>query len=257
MILSKIKQTFLLNIFLLIITFTLSAQERSRYVVNEDIHLDQIHDSVYLHLTWDTLDSFGRFSSNGIVLIKNGEALMIDTPMDNGKTEILVNYIKDSLKANVKMLLIGHYHDDCLGGLKYLHGLNVKSVANIRTAEKCKELGLPVPSETFDKSLELNFNGEKIVCNFFGGGHTPDNITVWIPARRILFGGCLVKSYDSKNLGNIADAVISDWADTVSKLKETYKDAQIVIPGHGKVGGTELLTHTIELAAAAKNKENK
>lgn len=60
MILSKIKQTFLLNIFLLIITFTLSAQERTRYVVNEDIHLYKIHDSVYLHLTWDTLGSFGR-----------------------------------------------------------------------------------------------------------------------------------------------------------------------------------------------------
>ena len=255
MIVSKVKQLSLLIIILTTLS-TLSAQKRVRYVVNDDIHLYQIQDSVYLHLTWDTLGSFGRFSSNGIVLIKNGEALMIDTPMDNGKTEILVNYIKDSLNANVKMLLIGHYHDDCLGGLKYLQGLNVKSVANLRTAEKCKELGLPIPSDTFDKSLELNFNGEKIVCDFFGGGHTPDNITVWIPAKRILFGGCLVKSYDSKNLGNTADAVISDWAETVSKLNETYKDAQIVIPGHGKIGGTELLMHTIELAAAAKNKAN-
>lgn len=256
MILSKIKQTSLLNIFLLIITFTLSAQERTRYVVNEDIHLYKIHDSVYLHLTWDTLGSFGRFSSNGIVFIKNGEALIIDTPMDNAKTEILVNFIKDSLNANVKMLLIGHYHDDCLGGLKHLQELKVESVANIRTVAKCKELGLPKPSVTFDKSLELNFNGEKIVCDYFGGGHTPDNITIWIPSRNILFGGCLVKSLDSKNLGNIADAVISDWAETVSKLKESYQSALIVVPGHGRIGGPELLTHTIELATAAKNKEN-
>ena len=256
MILSKIKQTFLLNIFLLISTFTLSAQERTRYVVNEDIQLYKIHDSVYLHLTWDSHGNFGRFSSNGIVLIKNGEALMIDTPMDNAKTKILVNFIKDTLNANVKVLLIGHYHDDCLGGLKHLQDLKVESVANIRTVAKCKELGLPEPSVTFDKSLELNFNGEKIVCDYFGGGHTPDNITIWIPSRKILFGGCLVKSLDSKNLGNIADAVISDWAETVSKLKESYKSALIVVPGHGRIGGTELLTHTIELATAANNEDN-
>ena len=254
--LSKIKQAFLLSIILFTTTFTLSAQERSRYVVNDDIQLYKIHDSVYLHLTWDTLGNFGRFSSNGIVLIKNGEALMIDTPMDNAKTEILVNFIKDTLNANVKVLLIGHYHDDCLGGLKHLQDLKVESIANIRTAAKFKELGLPMPSVTFDKSHELNFNGVTIVCDYFGGGHTPDNITIWIPSRKILFGGCLVKSLDSRNLGNIEDAVISDWAETVSNLKESYQSALIVVPGHGRIGGAELLTHTIELATAAKNSDN-
>jgi metallo-beta-lactamase class B len=37
------------------------------------------------------------------------------------------------------------------------------------------------------------------------------------------------------------------WSETVSRLKQQYADARIVIPGHGKSGGTELFDYTINL----------
>ena len=39
--------------------------------------------------------------------------------------------------------------------------------------------------------------------------------------------------------GNLEDANVDDWAATVEKLKAQYPDTKIVIPGHGKSGGTE------------------
>lgn len=158
------------------------------------------------------------------------------------------------MSVDLTKLIIGHFHDDCLGGLGYLQSIGVESIANSMTIEKRKEIGLPIPSTPFTDSLTFDFNGEQIDCRFFGAGHSFDNITVWIPNERILFGGCLIKSIDSKGLGNMSDAVVNDWEITVEKVMKKYPEIKIVIPGHGDFGGIELLTHTIELVDEEKNK---
>ena len=40
----------------------------------------------------------------------------------------------------------------------------------------------------------------------------------------------------------------------IEKMIKKYPDIKTVIPGHGDIGGTELLTHTIELVENEKNK---
>ena len=233
---------------------TTMAQPQKNILIGDDIQLIHLQDSVYVHVTWYHLDNFGRFSSNGLILIKDGQALMIDTPMDNVMTERLARFLKDSLSVSVTRLITGHFHDDCLGGLEYLQSIGVESIANSRTIAKCEELDLPIPSTSFTDSLTFDFNGVQIDCQYFGAGHSFDNITVWIPGNKILFGGCLVKSMDSKGLGNLSDAIVSDWDITIKKVMKRYSVFKIVIPGHGDIGGTELLTHTIELVEKEKAK---
>jgi metallo-beta-lactamase class B len=233
---------------------TTMAQPQKNILIGDDIQLIHLQDSVYVHVTWHHLDNFGRFSSNGLILIKDGQALMIDTPMDNVMTERLARFLKDSLSVSVTRLITGHFHGDCLGGLEYLQSIGVESIANSRTIAKCEELDLPIPSTSFTDSLTFDFNGVQIDCQYFGAGHSFDNITVWIPGNKILFGGCLVKSMDSKGLGNLSDAIVSDWDITIKKVMKRYSVFKIVIPGHGDIGGTELLTHTIELVEKEKAK---
>lgn len=230
------------------------SQTKHKTVIDNDIQLIPLGDSVYIHQTWDEMDGYGRFSSNGLVLIQGGQALMIDTPMDNEKTKRLVTYIADSLNSKVTRLIIGHFHDDCLGGLEYLQSTGVESVANTMTINFCRELGLPVPEIPFADSLNFDFNGEEIECRYFGAGHTADNITVWLPGKKILFGGCLIKSLESTGLGNLSDAVVAEWDTTVGKLMQEYTGIQTVVPGHGNAGGAELLPHTIQLVEKEKNR---
>jgi metallo-beta-lactamase class B len=142
-----------------------------------------------------------------------------------------------------------------MGGLEYLQGIGVVSVANSLTIDKAREIGLPVPSIPFKDSLVFDFNGEQIDCRYFGGGHSFDNITVWIPGKKILFGGCLIRAIDAKGLGNLSDAVVSDWDLTVRSVMKKYPGIRTVIPGHGNFGGAELLTHTIELVEREKGME--
>lgn len=246
------KKGILISIFGLIGIVSSIAQTDNRIVIDKDIQLIHLQDSIFVHVTWHHIDNFGRFSSNGLIIIKNGQALMIDTPMDNDKTERLTKYLKDSLSVNLTKLIIGHFHDDCLGGLGYLQRIGIESIANSMTTEKCKEIGIPVPSTAFTDSLTFDFNGEQIECRFFGAGHSFDNIVIWIPGKKILFGGCLIKSGGSQDLGNLSDAVVADWDLTIKKLMEKYTDIKTVIPGHGDFGESELLTYTIELVEKQK-----
>jgi len=53
--------------------------------------------------------------------------------------------------------------------------------------------------------------------------------------------------------GNIEDANLTAWPETLRFIKAVYKDAKIVVPGHGKGGDMSLPDHTLKLLAAKIN----
>lgn len=244
------------NILIFIVALFLSvgikAQVSNNIEINKDLYLIPLGDSIYIHVSYHSLEEFGRFPSNGLFIIRKGKAIMVDTPMDNEKTEMLVSYLNDKMDVQVINLIIGHYHDDCMGGLEYLQSIGVKSLAHELTIEKCQEFNLPLPSASFEDRLSIDFFGEEIICQYFGGGHTRDNITVYLPDNNLLFGGCMIKSMDSRSLGFTGDSDLENWAKSVQNLLKTYPDIHCVIPGHGHHGNHELLKHTIDLV----NQEN-
>jgi metallo-beta-lactamase class B len=115
-----------------------------------------------------------------------------------------------------------------------------------------KSKTLPLPEKGFTDSLVLHLGGKAIVCSYFGSAHTADNIVTWIPSEKILFAGCMVKDLKAESLGNIADADLSEWPITMQKVIAAYPSAVIVVPGHGAIGGKELLQHTEELLLKRK-----
>ena len=72
---------------------------------------------------------------------------------------------------------------------------------------------------------------------------------IWLPEDKILFGGCLLKSLEAKDKGNIKDADLKAWSVSVEQVKKKYPDAMIVIPGHGKIGNTSVFDYTLKLLA--------
>ena len=96
--------------------------------INDDIRLIQIEEGFYYHESFSVSPQFGRFSSNGMLIIKNGKALMIDTPFTNEETETIYNYLKDSLHTIITTFIGGHYHNDCIGGMEFLNFNGVKTI---------------------------------------------------------------------------------------------------------------------------------
>jgi metallo-beta-lactamase class B len=212
--------------------------------VSDDIALIKLSEKAYVHVSVSEIKGFGKVSSNGLVLVNGGEAFLFDTPVTGYQTETLLTWLADSLKARVSTFVPNHWHNDCLGGLEYLHSKGIKSFANQLTIALAKEHGMPVPQQGFIDSLRLNLRGMDIHCHYPGGGHSADNIVVWIPSEKILFGGCMVKDIHSVGLGNLSDAKIEEWLPTIQKVTAKFPRAEIIIPGHGQIGGKELLEHT-------------
>ncbi len=213
-------------------------------LVRSDIQLIHIRDSFFLHVTYDEVDGFGSVSSNGLFIIRNGNALMIDTPMDEDKTACLLNFLRDSIHATVTMFIPGHWHNDCIGGLAELHRRNVFSIANEMTCNECVKRNLEVPKASFSKSLEFSFGGIQVKCFYPGAGHSMDNVVVYFPDQKILFGGCLIKSAGSTGIGYIADGDVNEWQKSLKRVRKKFPNAEIIVPGHGSTGSLMLIRHT-------------
>lgn len=246
-------KTLLISFLALLGCLTGVAQTSYQQIkISDEIKLIKLSDRAYIHVSVFDMQTFGKVSSNGLIIIDKGEALLFDTPVSNEQTSTLVTFLSDSLHTKVIGFIPNHFHGDCMGGLEYLHKQNVQSYANQRTIEQAKKHNLPLPQQSFKDSLSLKLHDIEVDCYYLGGGHATDNIVVWIPSEKILFPGCMVKDMSSSGLGNLSDADVNAWPHTIAKVIAKFPSAKTVIPGHGKSGGVELLKHTRELLS--KNK---
>ena len=213
----------------------------------ETLIVKKLTDHVYQHITFLNTQSFGRVPCNGMIVINSNEAVVFDTPADDNGSSELLNFISNKLNAKVTALVATHFHTDCVGGLKEFHTRNISSYANNLTIRFLNEKSNSViPQHGFDGELELNVGNKKVVAGFLGEGHTRDNVVGYFPDEQVLFGGCLVKEMGAGK-GNLEDADTLAWSGTMVNLKTKYPDLKIVIPGHGKTGGAELLDYTAQL----------
>lgn len=224
------------------------AQTYTQSKVNNDITLVKISDNAFVHISYTNDPQFGRFPSNGLILINNNEAFLFDTPTTVTQTQELVDFITDSLKLKVIGFVPNHWHNDCVGGLEYLKSIGVKTYANQLTIDILKQKGQTYPDNGFRDSLQLFLGDKEILCYYMGAAHSKDNIVVWIPSEKILFAGCMAKSINSINLGNTVDGDLKAYPITIKKVIEKFPNANIIIPGHGSFGGIEVLTHTLKLS---------
>jgi metallo-beta-lactamase class B len=244
-----------LIILFLSVYFTACASARDSYShikVTDDIEIIKISDHVFVHVSYAVIGNYGRIPSNGMIFVVGNQALLFDTPVTDSLTKDLMRWITDSLKVRVVGFVPNHWHIDCMGGLKYIHSLGIPSYANEKTRAIAESKNLPVPQTGFTDSLILHLGDRIAVCKYYGPAHTVDNIVTWIPSEHVLFGGCMVKEMKSMTLGNIEDADLTAWPETIRRVIAAYPSARVVIPGHGDVGGTELLNHTLELLTKAK-----
>ncbi|UCH14786.1 MAG: subclass B1 metallo-beta-lactamase [Bacteroidales bacterium] len=215
--------------------------------ISDDLELSKISDNSYIHISYLVTLRGQRVACNGLIYINGNEAFIIDTPVNDEVTLELINWLKSNLNVGIAGLIATHWHVDCMGGLGQVHKCGIKSYAHELTCEIAESKNLPVPEVSFKDSLVINSGEKEIICKYFGAGHTIDNIVVWIPEEKILFGGCMIKSLSATRPGNIRNADLDSWPGTMEKAITRFKNARIVVPGHGSYGGPELLTYTLNL----------
>lgn len=206
----------------------------------------ELSTGVWLHTSWSEFNGV-MFPKNGLLFLHQGQIWLVDTAWGNELTEDLLAWVDRELGLPIAGAIVSHFHDDSMGGTPALAARGVPSWAHPLTLQLGEGEGVPLP-EPIDG---LGIGDSRVIGGadvyYPGPGHSSDNIFVWLPEHRILFGGCAVRPAESSSLGNTSDAVVGEWPRAIERVKERFPDVVLVVPSHGDLGDRTLLDHTIAL----------
>ena len=211
------------------------------------LEIVKLSDSDYMHISYVKDSNGGYIPCNGYIFINNNEALIFDTAINDSLSTQLINFVQDHLGATVKGVVVNHAHKDAAGGLKAFAIKKIPSYASQKTAALLAQDSLYI-THPFTNTQEIVVGKEKVENSYKGEAHAPGNIISYIPSSHTIVGGCMVKCIDGIK-GNISEANLNTWSQTIQTIKDTYPDVQRVIPGHGGYGDVALLDYTIALFA--------
>lgn len=219
------KLKFLSTLFILLNVFSI-------HLFSQDIEYIELQSGVYIYRSYMEID--GQLIPANVVIVESVESVaLIDTPWENVQTERLLDWIEANIGKPVAFAVITHAHMDRIGGIDVLNAQKIPTVANLLTFEEAIKNNYAQPVFSFRTDTLLTFGNSSLEVFYPGAGHTPDNSVVYINDHHVLYGGCFIKSAASASLGNLEDAVVSDWPVSLQQVIERYPERQVVIPGHG------------------------
>ena len=217
-----------------------------------DLKIERLDEGVYVHTSFEEVNGWGVVPKHGLVVLVNTEAYLIDTPFTAKDTEKLVTWFVGR-GYKIKGSISSHFHSDSTGGIEWLNSQSIPTYASELTNELLKKDGKVQAKNSFG-GVSYWLVKNKIEVFYPGPGHTPDNVVVWLPENRVLFGGCFVKPY---GLGNLGDANLEAWPKSAKLLMSKYGKAKLVVPSHSEVGDASLLKRTLEQAVKGLNESKK
>lgn len=206
----------------------------------------QIKPNFYIYKTFGV---FGgkEYSTNAVYLVTKKGVVLFDVPWQKTQYQSLLDTIQKRHHLPVIAVFATHSHEDRAGDLSFYNNKGIKTYATAKTNELLKKDGKATSTELIKTGKPYRIGGEEFVIDFLGEGHTADNVVVWFPKYKILDGGCLVKSKAAVDLGYTGEANVAQWPQTMTKLKNKYAQAKLIIPGHDEWKGGGHVEHTLDL----------
>ena len=198
---------------------------------DKPLRIEKINEKLYLYTSYHDYEGT-KVSANAAYLLTNKGAILFDTPWDSTQYQPLL----DSIQARHGMPVIGvyatHWHEDRAGGFAYYEQLGIPTYATTLTNQLLRKNGKTQATGRIKTGKTYSVGGQDFVFDFFGPGHSMDNIVVWFPKYKILDGGCFIKSADAQNIGFVGDGDVQAWKPSLARLLAHYPDIKLVIPGH-------------------------
>ncbi len=206
------------------------------------------------HLTGDfyVYTTYGMYKNkpvpaNSMYMVTYDGVVLFDTPWDSTQFQPLLDSIKIRHGKDVVFCISTHFHSDRTAGLEYYRRKGIKTFTTAQTDELSKKEGNKRAEYLIYKDTVFKV-GEHSFQTYYGGqGHSPDNIVIWVPVEKILYGGCLVKSTEADDLGYLGDANVKQWSSTIKNIQRRFINPNYIIPGHDDWSSKKSLTHTLDL----------
>ncbi len=105
-----------------------------------------------------------------------------------------------------------------------------------RAKEKAQGTSVVMPDITFEDSKVIELGGERIELLNLGPAHSPGDIVVWLPQRKLVISGDM--AFHQRMLPLFEHTDTAAWIETWDAFEAL--GAEVVIPGHG--GPTDMAT---------------
>lgn len=215
--------------------------------VQKPLEIQHIAGNSYNYITYGDGGGGNIYPTNSVYVLTKKGAVLIDGPWDPSQVEPLLDSIAKKHKQKVVLAITTHFHDDKTASLDMFKAKGIPTYAAQKTDEIALLRNEKRAQYHFSKDTVFQVGEYRFEVYFPGAGHTTDNQVVWIDKDQVLYGGCLVKSADSKGLGNIADANLETWSGSIENLIKKYPQAKFIIPGHHEWQDKNSLKHTLYL----------
>lgn len=217
-----------------------------------EVRLRQIHPDVWVHVSTWRFEDGTVFPMNGLIVRDGDGLILVDSAWGEEATAALMAAIEAQIGLPVRRGLVTHFHHDRLSGVDVLESRGVTMYGTPRTRQLAAAEGNAVPATRLgglgDVNSAVSFGPVEVF--YPGAGHSPDNLVVYLPEAGILFGGCAIHEQSRETAGNVEDADLPAWPESVLRVQARYPQAEIVVPGHGAPGGPDLLDHTVAIVEA-------
>ena len=99
-----------------------------------------------------------------------------------------------------------------------------------RAKEKAEGTEVVMPDETFTDKKVIEMGGERIELLYLGPAHSPGDIVVWLPDRKLVISGDM--AFHQRMLPLFEHTDSKAWIETWDAFEAL--GAEVVIPGHGE-----------------------
>lgn len=222
------------------------------YTLASNIDITPLTKKIYV------VEDYFYTKENSLFYVGEKEVTLIAATWSPETAKVLSEKIKEITKKPIANVINTNFHPDRAGGNSFFKSMGAKIFSTQKTYDLMESqwqriiasvkkafpdfpsLPLTLPDQTFPGDFKLE-NGN-IQVLYFGPSHTEDGTFVYFPREKVLYGSCALK----EKLGNIEDANLNEYANTLKKLKK-LKFKTIVAGHYSPVHGRELIDQYISL----------
>ncbi|MDT9680669.1 MBL fold metallo-hydrolase [Streptomyces sp. TRM76323] len=212
--------------------------------------LQEVAEDVFAYVQPDG----GWCLNNAGLVVSDGCSALVDTAATQARAQALKEAVARVSPQPPRLVVNTHSHGDHTFG-NHLFADDAVIVAHEGARAEMEATGLhltglwpdvpwgeitvTLPDLTFRDRLTLHVGRVRAELVHLGPAHTASDTVVWLPDRRVLYAGDLVMS------GATPFCLMGSVAGTIEVMERLRAfGAETIVPGHGPVGGPELLDVT-------------